>query len=118
MDITKKTRLEEAGIDVEDALNRFMNNENLMMKFLLRFPQDKNFPQLKAALDAGDAEAGYKAAHTLKGVVGNLSMTRLYAVTCTVSDALRSGDLATAANNLPELETAYQQVMKVLEEVG
>ncbi len=118
MDATKKAKLEEAGINVEEALGRFMNNEGLMMKFLLRFPQDKNYPQLQEAMAAGDAEAGYRAAHTLKGVVGNLSMTRLFAVSSVVSDALRGGDLAQAEAKMPELEQAYRQVMEILKEIG
>ena len=47
MDERKKQQLEAAGIDVADALARFMDNEALMLKFLLRFPQDQNFSLLK-----------------------------------------------------------------------
>ncbi len=116
MDASKKARLEEAGINVEEALNRFMNNEAMMMKFLLRFPQDKNLPALRAALEAGDTEAGYTAAHTLKGVTGNLSMTRLYAAATAVSDSLRRQDLAAAKAAMPELEQMYARIMKALSE--
>ena len=37
MDERKRTCLEAAGVNVEDVLARFMNNEALMLKFLLRF---------------------------------------------------------------------------------
>ena len=36
----------EAGIDVDDALGRFLQNEALMMKFLGRFPADTGFSRL------------------------------------------------------------------------
>lgn len=116
MDANKKAKLEEAGIDVEEALGRFMNNEGLLMKFLLRFPQDQNFSKLSSAMEAEDTEAGYTAAHTLKGVVGNLSMTELFPLVTQVSDALRAGDLAAAREKMPELETAYQKVVSALQE--
>ena len=37
MDDAKREALKAAGIDVEDAVRRFMGKEELMMKFLLRF---------------------------------------------------------------------------------
>lgn len=43
MDENKKRLLEAAGVDIEDALSRFMNNEALMIRMLLRFAEDKNF---------------------------------------------------------------------------
>lgn len=70
MDQQKRLLLERAGIDVADALARFMDNEALMLKFLLRFPEDKNFSQLEQALADGDATRAFEAAHTLKGVAG------------------------------------------------
>ena len=43
MEQEKKALLEQAGIDLEEAAARFMNNDGLMLRFLLKFPQDKNF---------------------------------------------------------------------------
>ena len=61
------------GIDIAELSERFMNNDALMTRFLSRFPQDKNHDMLKRALADGDVQAAYNAAHTLKGVTGNLS---------------------------------------------
>lgn len=35
------------GHRLADALERFMDNKDLMLKFVHRFPEDKNFPQLR-----------------------------------------------------------------------
>lgn len=111
MDESRKKQLEAAGIDVGDALARFMNNEGLMMKFLLRFPQDQNYQRLCQAMEAQDAAAAYEAAHTLKGVAGNLSMKGLYARVCDVVEDLRGGDLAAAAGKMDGLRASYQQTL-------
>ena len=66
-----KRRLVEAGIDVDDALARLMQNEGLLMRLLRAFLQDANFAQLQEALAKGDVSGAFTAAHTLKG--GNLT---------------------------------------------
>ena len=71
MEEAAKRRLEAAGIDVDDALGRFLQNEALMMKFLGRFPADTSFSRLQEAMERGDAAQAFEAAHTLKGVAGS-----------------------------------------------
>ena len=114
MDQTKKHQLESAGVDVDQALNRFMGNEALMLKFLLRFPSDENFSRLRQAIAHGDATTAFKAAHTLKGVTGNLSLTELYARLVPLVEDLRGGNLAAAAVRMPDLEAQYGLVTAAL----
>lgn len=114
MDEARRAHLEAAGIDVGDALARFMNNEALMTKFLSRFSQDKNYALLKRALEDGDAAGAYAAAHTLKGVAGNLSMRALYDAACAVVEPLRAGDMAGALEHITALDAAYGAVMRAL----
>ena len=115
MDERKRTCLEAAGVNVEDVLARFMNNEALMLKFLLRFPQDPNFQLLQEAMARQDLQGAYNAAHTLKGVAGNLSMTGLMAAVSTVVEDLRGGDMASAADKLPHLAQQYRQTVEAVE---
>ena len=69
------TKLREAGCDMDGTLERFMNNEMLCMKFLRKFPEDTTFGEMQKAFAQGDAEEFFKAAHTMKGVSGNLGLT-------------------------------------------
>ncbi len=117
MDQQKRLLLERAGIDVADALARFMDNEALMLKFLLRFPEDKNFSQLEQALADGDATRAFEAAHTLKGVAGNLSMTRLFQQADRLTEDLRRQDLGAAKDSMPELEEQYAHIISALREL-
>ena len=74
MDAMRKQKLMDAGIDVDSALERFMNNEGLLEKFLAKFPADPNHDALTAAIAAGDKEKALAASHTMKGMCGNFSM--------------------------------------------
>ncbi len=114
MDEMRTARLEAAGVDVEEALARFMGNEALMMKFLLRFPQDPSFQQLKEALARRDAAQAFAAAHTFKGVAGNLSMKALFRQASPVVEDLRAGDLASAEGKMEALEERYRQTLEAL----
>ena len=53
MDRSRKARLEAAGVRVEEALERFLDNEELMLRFMLRLPGDPNFPALCRAMPRG-----------------------------------------------------------------
>lgn len=51
MDELLKQKLIENGADVEGTLHRFMGNEALFAKFLLKFKDDKNYAGLVESLD-------------------------------------------------------------------
>lgn len=65
-------------IDVEGSLARFAGMEPLYAKFLKKFPEDKTFDALTEAMEKRDWKAIETAAHTLKGICGNLGLTGLY----------------------------------------
>lgn len=114
----RKRRLVEAGIDVDDALARLMQNEGLLMRLLRAFLQDANFARLQEALAKGDISSAFTAAHTLKGVAGNLSMKDLFARVSEVVECLRGGDLAAAAGKMPAVEETYRKVVDALRAEG
>lgn len=114
MDQKVRQQLEAVGINVDEALDRFMNNEGLMLKFLLRFPQDENFAMFQQGMKDRDVAAAYSAAHTLKGIVGNLAMTELFALVSRAVEELRREDLDAAAAGMAELERKYSQTVAVL----
>ena len=76
----------------------------LVEKFVGRFPEDKSFETLCAAVEAGDREGAFRAAHTLKGVCANLSFTRLLHSASRLTEALRPEADAVSPAALPLLE--------------
>ena len=109
-------RLKGAGIDVSDALERFMGNEGIMEKFLKKFLTDQNYQKLCDALDGEDFEAALAASHTLKGVSGNLSMTALNGLLTEQVKAFRSGDNDKAKAMMPEIDKSYRAVVDAINE--
>lgn len=116
-DIQRK-QLQEAGVSVEDALRRLMNNEMLLFRLLSRFSQDNNFIALQQALNDGRTEDAFTAAHTLKGVAGNLSLQPLFVLCSELVENLRAGDLARARQNFPALEEQYHITLSALEKLS
>ena len=115
MDAWKKEELAAAGINVEDALGRFMGNEMLLNRFLKKFLDDTNYGKLSQAREAKDTEGAIAASHTLKGVSGNLSMTRLHELLTSQVAALRAGDWEAASALMPEISQAYDAVAAAIQ---
>lgn len=92
-----RDKFEAYGGDYSDTMARFMGNEAMYRKFLGMLFQDQNLQKLGDALEGGDMQAAFEAAHTLKGVVGNMGLTPLYEAVCAIVEPLRAkagGDYA------------------------
>lgn len=116
MDEARKEALRNAGIDTDDALERFMGNAGLYQRFALGFIDDKNYEKLLKAMEEGDVDTAFAAAHTMKGVCGNLSFGRLYRAAGDIVEPLRAGELEGAKARLPELKAQYEQTLAALKE--
>ena len=102
--------LEAYGVDLAVTLDRFIDDEELYVSCLETFQAETGFGDLRNALDAGDYAAAFDAAHTLKGVTGNLGLTPLFEVVCGMVETLRSGENE-------DLEGRYAAIMAEKEKV-
>ena len=84
--------LQDFGADTQDGLNRCMNNEAMYLRLVDMALADANFDKLVSAVEVGDKEAAFEAAHSIKGVMGNLSLTPLYKVSSEMTELLRAGE--------------------------
>lgn len=112
-----KAELSEIGINLEDAMKRFLNNEELLEKFLKKFLQDANYHSLLSAVEAGDCEAAFRAGHSLKGVAGNLSLQPLFECTRKQVEFFRNGDFENGAAMMPEVTRLYDEITAALEKI-
>ena len=76
------------GGDYKATISR-LPSEALIKKFVLKYPGDPSFNQLKDALAAQDWELAFRASHTLKGVAQNLGFQKLYLSSTALTEALR-----------------------------
>lgn len=80
MDISNNklfSALKNIGVDVEGTISRFADNDELYMKFLIRYPEEDKCAPIWEAFSNRDYSSLSKAAHKLKGVSINLGMTTL-----------------------------------------
>lgn len=63
---------------------------SLIKRFITKFLDDGSFSELCQAMQAGQREQAFRAAHTLKGVCANLSFDRLGASASQLTELLRS----------------------------
>lgn len=81
--------LKQFGADVDDGLSRCMGNEAFYFKLIVKVVEDKNFQALEDAVAAKDLDAAFDAAHSLKGVLGNLALTPVYEPVFEITELLR-----------------------------
>lgn len=109
-----KMKLSEAGMDVDDALGRFMNSEPMLIKFLKKFMEDTSYGELIKAVGQGDNEKAFRASHTLKGVAANFSFVELKAKASDACEAFRMGDFLSGVAMVPAVSDSYEKIMNVL----
>jgi len=106
-------------IDFADGLKRVVNNKKLYVKLLAKF-KDNKLDDLEAAVAANDMEKARNAAHTIKGVAANLSLTELYKQSLALETQIKGG--AADPAQLDTVKTAYaktlQEIDKVISENG
>ena len=81
--------LKQLGCDTDDGLSRCMGNEAFYFKLIGKVIDDKNFQALEDAVAAKDLDKAFDAAHSLKGVLGNLALTPVYQPVNEITELLR-----------------------------
>lgn len=117
MNEEKRGKMTEAGIDMDDVMERFMGNEELLDRMLQKFLQDKNYGELEEAVAAKDAEKALGASHALKGISSNLSMMRLYKLLTKQVELFRSDSEEEAYALMPDIREAYADVTTKIKEL-
>ena len=100
----------------EDVLKRLMN-EARIQKFALMFKKDPSMSQLTQAMETGDVETAFRAAHTLKGICANLGFKSLFEVSYDITEALRAGDMEQAKVMWPGVQACYARVENALNQL-
>jgi len=67
-------------------------NDRLIVKFLMKFPDDPSYAVLCVSIEHEDYEEAFRAAHTLKGVCLNLGLSNLAHCAIALTELLRSAN--------------------------
>ena len=89
-------------------------SEKMLYRFLNKLAEDDQIKILEQAIYAKDRDTAYACAHTLKGVVLNLSVSRLSDPLCGLTDALRAGFPQNAEELFNAVKTEFDYATKVI----
>lgn len=101
------------GGSYNDVIGRLLT-EVRVEKFLLLFMKDTSFHELEDAMERGDYDTAFRAAHTLKGVCSNLGIDKLGKAASEMTEALRIKDIAAAGRLLPTVADDYRLTSETL----
>jgi len=109
-------KLRAYGADVDSGLHRCMDNEDMYLRLVRMSIEDGNFDRLFAAMEAGDLDAGFEAAHALKGVTGNLSLDPLFEPLSEMTELLRARTVTDYATLTAAVKEKLAELKELLAE--
>lgn len=107
-------QLQAANVDTKGALERFIGNAELYIQFLDKFQSDETIELVHAAAEANNWDDLFFAAHTMKGMAGNLGLTRLYEASAETVRLLRAKEYSAAADSVAELDAAHRETCDLI----
>ncbi len=109
MDEGFKKQLLDNGANIETTVNRFMGNEGLYLKFLMKFQDDRHYESLEKNLEEQKYEDAFNDAHTLKGVAANLGLDTISNASSKLTELLR-GKKTPDEIDLEQVESVEQHL--------
>lgn len=106
--------LREIGVDVDGTISRFMNNSEIYVKFLARFPDEDRVTPIHEAIAAKDYDKLLAAAHKMKGVTANLGMNQLSAKAAEIVTKVRNGFFDGFEEDAAEVERLSKLICGVI----
>lgn len=106
----------EIGGEYDEVLSRLMS-ESMIRKFLHRFLDDPSYAELKKALEAEDIPSAFRAAHTLKGIGGNLGLGDLTRAASALTEQLRHATMLPPSELVETVDRTYRTTVEKIAEI-
>ena len=107
--------LEAQGCNMKEALERFLGNQTILEKMMLKFPNAVKPLEVLSFIDEGNIEQATTNAHTIKGITANLSLTPLYTAYTEITNLLRAGESEKAKSLLQETLPVQQKIIDIID---
>lgn len=112
--MTVKDVYDEINGDFDEIMGR-MNSEDFIATLLGMFLEDQSYGQLVLAMEQENYTEGFRAAHNMKGLCANISMSGLGRIAEEMTEALRDGkDISKAKELMPLLTEHYQKTVDTI----
>ena len=102
-------------INEEEGKKRVMNNGKLYAKLLTKFKTDTKLDGLLSSIDSEDWDAAQGAAHTIKGLAANLSLTELFNQSLEIETQLKGKTIK--PESLESLKSCFDGTLIAVEKV-
>lgn len=111
---------QNAYIDMNEGLQRVLNNKQLYIRLLKKFAAETNLTALNDAINVNDLSAAREKAHTIKGIAANLSLKKLFLAVQELETKVKEGiadqEMMKSIQNI--FNETITHIQKVVEEDG
>ena len=98
--------LRDNDVDVDNAVDRLMGNDNLYLEFIKRLPEELHLATIREALAQQDADSFHFYLHNLKGFAINLGITEIADAAQAALTEFRASQL----RNVTKLEGLLEEI--------
>lgn len=112
-DIFTNLRINE--VDVDGALHRLYDDENLYVELLRDFGQDTTVTNLKTAIQNKDWDNAFTAAHALKGLAANMGFVLLFQSISELIVLIRTGRIDEIGPILRAVDYDYKKIIDIIQ---
>ena len=102
------------GVNINEVMERFVNDERLYYDCLHSFIEDISFAGLERAILSKEFKAAFEHAHTLKGVAANLGLTPLLTAINGIVEPLRRHDYSNLNQQYDAINAEREKLRKIL----
>jgi len=107
-------KLDAVEVDWEGGTKRVNGSEQLYLKLLVKFLNDKNYASFKDDFGNGDWEEAKRSIHALKGLSANMGMKRLHSECIRIETDMKNGDIP---ESLKKIDECYSEVASAIMEI-
>ena len=108
--------LKDFGANTEEGLSRCINNEDFYFRMIRMAVADKSYGALSDAIERKDLDAAFEAAHSLKGILGNLALTPMYNTVAEMTELLRARKDTDYSPYLEDIMKQHEKLARICEE--
>lgn len=104
------------GEDYDDVIGR-LRAESRVYKYIMKYPDDKNFDIIISSMKEKNYSDAFRAAHTVKGTALNFSFNSFAAVASEITEKLRNFEDAAAIEADPDLNRLISEASEKYEKI-
>ena len=104
------------GANTDEGINRCAGMEDFYLNLVARSLEEAKFDQLRSAVKAKDYEKAFEIAHSIKGILANLSLDPVLKPVEKITDLLRNKTDAEYEELLDEAESAFRKLEALVKE--